>query len=134
MKRIAPRPKMLETRKRLDHYFPHELTDRLTPVGKMFTTSTLGIPDVGSDDWSLEICGLIDRPMRLNYAELLALPKRTIETVYVCSGNPKRPTMPLRRASNVQWTGVDLAELLRGLGIDKQATHIWSFGLDGGVE
>ena len=107
MERIAPKPPMLVTRKRLDHYFPHELTGRITPVDKMFTTSTLGIPDVSANDWSLEITGLVDTPVRYSFADLKALAKRTIETVYVCSGNPKKPTVPLRRASNVQWTGVD---------------------------
>ena len=134
MERIAPKPPMLVTRKRLDHYFPHELTERITPVDKMFTTSTLGIPDVSADDWSLEITGLVDTPVSYSFVDLKALAKRTIETVYVCSGNPKKPTVPLRRASNVQWTGVDLAELLTGLGIDEAATHIWSYGLDYGGE
>ncbi len=134
MVRIAPKPPMLVNRKRIDHYFPHQLTERITPVDTVFTTSTLGIPDVSVDDWSLEITGLIDSPATYSYAELLALPKRTLETVHVCSGNPKKPTVPLRRASNVRWGGVDLAELLSGLGVDKGATHIWSYGLDFGEE
>ena len=119
MERIAPKPPMVVNRKRIDHTFPHQLTDRITPVEKVFGTSTLGIPDVSADDWSLEISGLIDSPTTYSYTELLASPKRTVETVYVCSGNPRKPTVPLRRASNVQWGGVDLAELLSGLGIDK---------------
>ena len=134
MERVAPKPKMLETRKRLDHYFPHELTKRITPVDTLFTTSTLGIPDVSIEDWALEITGLIENSKSFSYSELLALPKRTLETVHVCSGNPKKPTTPLRRASNVRWSGVDLAELLKELGVDKSATHIWSYGLDFGEE
>ena len=134
MERIAPKPAMLVDRKRLDHFHPHQLTERITPVDTLFTTSTLGIPDVSADGWSLEITGLVNTPVSYSYDELKRLPKRTIETVYVCSGNPKRPTLPLRRAANVQWAGVDLARLLDELGIDDRATHIWSYGLDFGTE
>ena len=102
MERIAPKPAMLVDRKRLDHFHPHQLTERITPVDTLFTTSTLGIPDVSADGWSLEITGLVNTPVSYSYDELKRLPKRTVETVYVCSGNPKRPTLPLRRAANVQ--------------------------------
>ncbi|MBI3434766.1 MAG: molybdopterin-dependent oxidoreductase [Proteobacteria bacterium] len=80
----------------------------------------------------MQITGLLASPKTLSYRDLRALPKRVLETVHICSGNPAHPTHPLRRASNVVWGGVDVEELLGGLGVRAAATHIWTYGLDHG--
>ncbi len=132
MDRIAPKPPMVFDRKRITHVFSKLLTDKLTPVDKIFQTTGLGIPDVSSKDWSLEITGLIDSPTSLSFEELKRFPKTEVESVFVCSGNPDKPTVALRRAANVIWGGVDLASLLTDLGIQDEASHIWAYGLDYG--
>ncbi len=132
MERIAPKPPMMHSQKRIRHYFPCSLTDKLTPVSNLFATSSMGIPDISLADWKLEITGLVRFPTTLSFDDLKRLPKRTLETVFVCSGNPAKPTVPMRRAANVRWAGVDLAEVLATCGIESSATHVWSYGLDYG--
>lgn len=132
MDRIAPKPQMIINKKRIDHFFPADLTEQLTPVDTLFATCSMGIPDVKTEDWQLEITGLVEKTITLSFDDLISLPKRTFETVYVCSGNPAKPTVPLRRAANVKWAGVDLAELLNEAGVKESATHLWSYGLDYG--
>jgi DMSO/TMAO reductase YedYZ molybdopterin-dependent catalytic subunit len=130
--RIAPKPSLVSERRRLRHVLPAQLTDRLTPLGRIFETSSMGVPDIRADDWKLDITGLVDSPTSMWLKELKRLPKRTVETVFVCSGNPVKPTVPLRRAANVRWGGVDLADLLDLVGVRPEASHIWSYGLDYG--
>jgi sulfane dehydrogenase subunit SoxC len=131
MERVAPKPLTISPR-RIRHFFPHSLTERQTPLGATFEISALGIPTVDVSDWRLDIAGLVDVPMTLSLGDLKRLPKRTLESVHVCAGNPTKPTIPARRAANVLWGGVDLAELFAGLGIQSAATHVWSYGLDHG--
>jgi sulfane dehydrogenase subunit SoxC len=131
MQRIAPKPAMI-TAKRIRHFFPFSLTERVTPLSGLFGTTSIGIPAVSTDDWKLEITGLVNSPRTLSFADLERRPKRILESVFVCSGNPARPTVPMRRAGNVKWGGVDLAALLAELGVKSAATHVWSYGLDYG--
>ena len=133
MDRIAPKPEMAVKRKRLTHYFPPQLGDRLTPRERLFVTSSMGEPVIDITDWRLEITGLVSRPMSLSFDELMARPKRVYDSVFICSGNPAQPTKPLRRASNVRWGGIDLATLLDEAGILPEATYLWSYGLDHGT-
>jgi DMSO/TMAO reductase YedYZ molybdopterin-dependent catalytic subunit len=64
--------------------------------------------------------------------ELKARPKRIVEAVHQCCGNPLEPRVPTRRVANVRWGGVDLAALLDALESDRRARFLWSYGLDGG--
>jgi DMSO/TMAO reductase YedYZ molybdopterin-dependent catalytic subunit len=132
MDRIAPKPLLLDDRKRVALIPTTRLTERLTSSDDLLETSALGVPTVSADNWRLEICGLVDRPLNTSYADLINLPKRTMESVFVCSGNPARPTVPQRRVANLQWAGVDLADLLERAGVRPEATHMWSYGLDYG--
>ena len=128
MERIAKPPTI--TRRRIRHFFPRSLTERLTPLSATFEISSMGVPGVNVSDWKVEITGLVDSPTALSLDDLKRLPKHTLETVHVCSGNPAKPTVPARRAANVKWAGVDLAELLATVGIQPTASHLWSYGPD----
>jgi sulfane dehydrogenase subunit SoxC len=133
MARVAPKPVMIDTRMRVHHIPPDKLTDRLTAADSMLELSSMGIPDVSPHDWTLEMAGLVDRTTFLTFEEIRRFSKRNVESVFVCSGDPRRPTTPLRRVANVKWAGADLAELLDCAGVRPQATHLWSYGLDHGA-
>ena len=133
MERMTPKPTMTVGRKVIDHYFPHQLTERFTPVDSLFASCAMGIPAIDVADWSLEITGLVETPTILTFGDLQRLPKRIVETVHVCSGNPAKPSVPLRRASNVKWGGVELKTLIDDIGVKEEATHIWAYGLDHGT-
>ena len=133
MERVAPKPAMIDKRMRIHRVPPEKLTERLTAVGDVLELSSMGIPDVSPLDWTLDIAGLVERPTSFNFEEIRRFPKRVLESVFVCSGDPRRPTTPLRRVANVKWAGVDLAELLDHAGVRHEATHLWSYGLDHGA-
>ena len=132
MERFAPKPPMLDSRMRIGRTSPEQLTQRFTPIDDILELSSMGIPDVNPRDWKLEITGLVDRVTSPSFEELKGLPKRSIESVFVCSGDPRRPKLPLRRVANLKWSGVDLSELLDSAGVRPEATHLWSYGLDHG--
>jgi sulfane dehydrogenase subunit SoxC len=81
----------------------------------------------------LTIDGLVARNRRLSLAQLRARPKKVLEAVHQCCGNPLEPQVPTRRIANVRWGGADLAALLDDLGIDEEARYLWSRGLDHGT-
>jgi DMSO/TMAO reductase YedYZ molybdopterin-dependent catalytic subunit len=112
---------------------PHELVDAVTATEDLFVLAHLGVPQVDPERWSLTIDGLVGRSQTLTFDDLKAQPKRIVEAVHQCCGNPLEPTTPTRRVTNVRWGGVDLAALLAGLEIDSGARFLWSYGLDGGV-
>jgi DMSO/TMAO reductase YedYZ molybdopterin-dependent catalytic subunit len=111
---------------------PHELTDAVTATENLFVLAHLGVPRVDPARWSLTIDGLAGRTLTLGLDALKARPKRTMEAVHQCCGNPLEPNVPTRRISNVRWGGVDLAALLEEVKIDPRARFLWSYGLDGG--
>jgi len=129
---IAPEAARMSGRRRIRHVSPAQLADRVTPTGSLFETSSMGVPEVDALAWKLEITGLVERPTCLSLADLMRLPKETLEAAFVCSGNPLKPTVPLRRVANVKWCGVDLARMQDRAGVRSEATHLWSYGLDHG--
>ena len=108
------------------------MTERFTPAADLFVLAHLGIPEINTENWSLDIDGLVDKPLELSFDELLRRPKRVVETVHQCAGSPLEPTVPTRRIANVRWAGIDLAELLAEVGVRSTATHLWAYGLDHG--
>jgi DMSO/TMAO reductase YedYZ molybdopterin-dependent catalytic subunit len=132
MERIAPNPAMITDRMHIGAVSPAQLSDRLTGLDNLLELSSMGIPDVQVDDWTLDITGLVNRPTSITFKELKRFPKRNLESVFVCSGDPRRPTTPLRRVANVKWGGVALSFLLDRMGVRPEATHLWSYGLDYG--
>lgn len=111
---------------------PHEMTNALTATDDLFVLAHLGIPQVDPEHWSLLIDGLVGSSRSLTLDDLKAMPKKVFEAVHQCCGNPLEPRIPTRRVANVRWGGVDLASLLREIGIDPRARFLWSYGLDGG--
>jgi sulfane dehydrogenase subunit SoxC len=111
---------------------PHEMTDAVTPTQHLFVLAHLGIPRVDPAQWSLTIDGLVGRARTLRLDDLKARPKKVVEAVHQCAGNPLEPSVPTRRIANVRWGGADLAALLHEVATEPQARFLWSYGLDGG--
>lgn len=112
---------------------PHRTTEPLTAVEDLFVLCHLGIPRVDPARWSLLVDGLVGRIRTFRLDELMARPKRVVEAIHQCCGNPLQPTLPTRRITHVRWGGLDLAALLDELGVDPAARFLWSSGLDGGT-
>jgi DMSO/TMAO reductase YedYZ molybdopterin-dependent catalytic subunit len=82
-----------------------QLLGNLIPVGgwRIYTISG-SMPLFDERVWRLQIDGLVERPVSLTYAQLLALPRPTQVTDFHCVTGWSVP--------NVNWAGVRIADLL----------------------
>lgn len=129
----APKPPMAIEGLVTEYYLkPADMTEWHTPVADLFVLAHMGIPEITLENWSLRIDGLVENPLELTFDELLRRPKRVVETVHQCAGNPMNPTTPARQIANVRWAGIDLRDLLAEIGVQSDATHLWAYGLDHG--
>ncbi len=75
------------------------------------------IPDYGDlSGWSLTINGLVDTPMELSWADVLARPAVEITTDIHCVTKWSK--------FDTEWKGCSIAELLREAGMKAEATHV----------
>jgi DMSO/TMAO reductase YedYZ molybdopterin-dependent catalytic subunit len=109
------------------------LKEEVTPVADTFVTLHLGVPRIDPQQWQLDIGGLVEKPIRLNLADLRNLPFVRFESVHQCAGNPLEPHIPKRRVCNVIWTGVRLADLLHACQPRPEVQFVWAEGADYGT-
>ena len=112
---------------------PHHLMDWITPTDGCIVLCHLGVPEVeGGDDWTVEVCGLVERPKTFSVAELKRLERTEITAVHQCAGSPLAPDKPTQRVCNVHWAGVRLQHVLTLVGARSSADFVWSHGADSG--
>jgi len=87
------------------------LTPEVTPPGRFYVMDEdLQQPDLTLDTWALTVEGLVRRPVRLTFADLLALPRRDQLVTQECISNPVGgPLM-----SQALFSGVAVAALWGG--------------------
>jgi len=117
---------------------PHQMHARVTPTADLIVLCHLGVAQLERETWSLSIDGLVQRPLRLQFADLLAYPKHVVTSFHQCAGSPLAPLEPTRRVCNVRWGGARLADILRDCEPMPSARFAWSRGADygsfGGLE
>ena len=102
-------------------------TDRLPP-GQHLTTGfpvlDLGLkPKVATADWSLEIGGLVENPITLDWQQLTALPQTTDTSDFHCVTTWSK--------FDCKWTGVAFSELLDLVKPTDEAAHVLYTAYDG---
>ena len=119
----------------------HLLDDRITPASRLFVRNN-GIPpvDVDLDSWKLTIDGeSVEKPATFTLAELKQRFKHyTYQLTLECGGNGRAEFDPPARGNQwstgavgcPQWTGVRLADVLREVGLKKNAVYIGYYGAD----
>lgn len=103
-------------------------TPYITPNENFYrieTTST--IPEVDATTWSLTIDGLVDRPLTLSYADLLAMEQVERTITLSCVSND----VGGRLVGNAVWEGVLLADILREAGVRSGAEQVFTTSVDG---
>ncbi|MFL5796659.1 MAG: molybdopterin-dependent oxidoreductase [Actinomycetota bacterium] len=104
------------------------LSPEITPNGRFYTVNEeLFPPDVDPDTWRLEIGGLVDRPFRLTYRQLTAMPAVEQYMTLECISNKIGGDL----ISTAKWTGVPLPHLLRRAGVQPGALEVVSRSVDG---
>jgi len=84
-------------------------------------------PDIDPDTWSLEVRGLVDRPFRLSYHQLMSMPAVEQFQTLECISNKVGGHL----ISNAKWAGIPMADLLRRAGVKSGAVEVVSSSVDG---
>ena len=104
------------------------LSSFYTPNASFYRVDTdLVLPQVSPDQWTLQIGGMVDRPVELTFADLLRLPLTEADITLVCVSNEVGGPY----AGNARWLGASLPALLRRAGIKRGADQVLSTSVDG---
>jgi DMSO/TMAO reductase YedYZ molybdopterin-dependent catalytic subunit len=99
-----------------------------TPTGSFYRVDTsLIIPRVDADTWSLEVDGAVDHPFTLDYQQLLGLPMIERDITMTCVSNEVGGGY----VSSARWLGVRVRDLLERAGVRGGVDQILSTSTSG---
>ncbi|MFZ2013782.1 MAG: molybdopterin-dependent oxidoreductase [Nocardioides sp.] len=99
-----------------------------TPASRFYRIDTsLSPPAIAPADWSLRIHGMVDHPMTVTFADLLARPRTQLWLTLNCVSNPVGGDL----ISNAWWSGVLLKDLLAEAGVQSGADAVKQTSDDG---
>lgn len=96
---------------------PVEVDNRNLEIDPLNQFGTMGPTDVAidSETYRLKITGKVERPLSLEYDQILKYPSMTDVVLLICPGF---------FANNGRWTGVNLKSLLQEAQVKKEAQYI----------
>jgi DMSO/TMAO reductase YedYZ molybdopterin-dependent catalytic subunit len=96
----------------------------LLPIGRFrIYTVTGSLPSRSRDEYRLQVRGLVNAPLDLGYADLLAMTPTNLTRDFQCVTG--------WRVSDVKWKGVRLADLLDRAGVKPEAQALQFTSFDG---
>lgn len=100
----------------------------VTPNETFYRVDTaLTVPQVPLDGYTLRVRGMVDRPLELTFADLVARPAVESDITMTCVSNEVGGNL----VGNARWLGVRLDDLLAEAGIDPAADQIVGRSVDG---
>lgn len=97
------------------------LTKFYTPNDQFYRVDTATkIPQLSTKTWQVQIHGMVDKPLTMNYAELVKRPMIEHDTTICCVA--EYVGGPL--TGNARWEGTMLADVLREAGVQTGASQI----------
>jgi DMSO/TMAO reductase YedYZ molybdopterin-dependent catalytic subunit len=100
----------------------------LTPNDRFYRVDTaLFVPAVTAERWTLQVHGMVDRPITLDYRSLLERPLIERDVTLTCVSNE----VGGHYIGNARWIGAPLKDLLEEAGVAPGATQIVSRSVDG---
>ncbi len=110
------------------------------PAGQHFVRSHFGVPDIDRVTYSLQVTGLVRRPVRWSLSDLRRISHISTHATLECAGHrrtefePQPPGVPwgLGAVGHARWAGGQLADLLDIVKPLPEATHIVLTGADAG--
>lgn len=76
-------------------------------------------------EWQLTVAGLVEHPLTLSWAEIISMPRSTVNAELICVDMPNHVIM------EGNWTGVKLRLLLEKAGISPKAIKVGFYAEDG---
>lgn len=100
----------------------------ITPVPLHYVRNHGPVPKATWDGWTVEVCGLVKRPMKFSMEQLInEYPYREFPATLVCAGNRRKEQNMVKQTigfnwgaaaiSTTVWRGVPLREILKRCGI-----------------
>jgi DMSO/TMAO reductase YedYZ molybdopterin-dependent catalytic subunit len=89
--------------------------------------TSLVIPNISTDDWILEIVGMVENPRTYTYAELSAREVFELDGTIACVSNEVGGDL----VGNARWLGVRLDDLIREASPTSEADQIMGYSQDG---
>jgi sulfane dehydrogenase subunit SoxC len=126
-----------------NHGMPLEgLRYDVTPLGMHYLVIHFDIPPADEGSWTVEVDGLVDRPLSLSMADLRARPAVTRPLTMECAGNgralmsPRAVSQPwlLEAVGNAEWTGTPLRPILDEAGLRSEVVELVFTGADHGIQ
>jgi DMSO/TMAO reductase YedYZ molybdopterin-dependent catalytic subunit len=102
--------------------------DLVTSNIDFFVRNHFTTPKINDDAWRLEVTGLVSKPMKLSYSDLLLMPSVRRPSTLECAGNASGGA----GVGTAVWSGLPLGELLQQAGHKPGATTIVFHGADSG--
>ncbi len=99
-----------------------------TPVDAFFRIDTaLRVPRIDPGDWRLTIDGMVEAPVSVTFAELVAMPLEEHDITLSCVSNDVGGDL----VGGARWLGVRVADLIRRAGPRPEADMVLSTSVDG---
>ena len=99
-----------------------------TPNANFYRVDTaLAVPQVRTEDWELKVTGMVDKELRLSYADLLERKLVEEDITLTCVSN----TVGGQLTGTARWLGLPLSELLDEAGVQSGADQIVGRSVDG---
>ena len=103
-----------------------------TPNDDFYIVQHYNQPDIAAEDYRLRITGMVDNPMELSLADIMARPKVELDAGFECGGN--RAGIYHGLIGNARWGGISLSDLLTDAGLQGGGIEIVFYGADTGME
>ncbi|EYD76285.1 putative sulfite oxidase [Rubellimicrobium mesophilum DSM 19309] len=109
-----------------------DLDSWITPNDKFFGVTHLEWPKVDAATWTLQVDGLVERPLSLTLDDLKARPRTEVAFTLECSGNHGFPNFT-GGIGNALWAGTPLAPILKEAGVLAEGIEVVFWGNDKGT-
>jgi len=100
----------------------------VTPNIDFFIRNHFRTPSISEASWNLEIGGMVAKPLKLSYSDLLLMSSARRPLTLECAGNPSGGA----GVSTAVWSGVLLEALLKQAGVQAGTTTVIFHGADSG--
>src|SRR5262245_5763441 len=119
-----------------------EVRSWVTPNRLFFVRNHFDTPTIDVATWRLKVEGCVNRSMEWTWAELTALPERSVFATVECAGNGRSflrqhvhgVQWGAGAIGHAEWTGVPLRLVLEKAGLRHDAVQILFEGADSGTE
>ncbi|HLG72385.1 MAG TPA: molybdopterin-dependent oxidoreductase [Chloroflexota bacterium] len=103
----------------------------MTPADQFYVVSkNIDDPTVDAGNWSLQLSGMVDHPLKLSYTDITSMPSQEFVRTLECISNEVGGDL----ISNGIWTGVRLSDVLNKAGMQGGAKVLNFTSVDGYTE